>query len=90
MTDSTGGSTAVAAPVAIDDPHASEEAAKLAEPEHFPGHTDGTTPGVGSEDRKMLEVPMLEAPLIKEASRSEEMIAETAAEVGESAKLVDS
>jgi hypothetical protein len=32
---------------------------------------------------------MLEAPLIKEASRSEEMIAETAAEVGESAKLVD-
>jgi hypothetical protein len=38
MTEATGGSTAVAAPVAIDDPHASEEAAKLAEPEHFPGH----------------------------------------------------
>lgn len=38
MTEATGGSAAVAAPVAIDDPHASEEAAKLAEPEHFPGH----------------------------------------------------
>jgi hypothetical protein len=34
----TGGSTAVAAPVNVDDPHASEEAAKLAEPEHHAGH----------------------------------------------------
>jgi len=84
MTEATGGSTAVAAPVAIDDPHASEEAAKLAEPDHFPGHTDGTTPGVGTADSKMLE-----APLIKEASRSEEHIADTAAEVNESAKMVD-
>jgi hypothetical protein len=52
-------------------------------------NADGTTPGIASEDTKMLEVPMLEAPLIKEASRSEEMIAETAAEVGESARMVD-
>lgn len=37
----------------------------------------------------MLEAPLLEAPLIKEASRSEEKIAETAAEVNESAKVVD-
>lgn len=34
----TGGSSAVAAPVNVDDPHASEEAAKLAEPEHHAGH----------------------------------------------------
>jgi hypothetical protein len=45
---------------------------------------DGTTPGVETEDHKMLE-----APLIKEASRSEEQIADTAAEVNESAKMVD-
>ena len=32
---------------------------------------------------------MLEAPLIKEASRSEEHVADTAAEVSESAKMVD-
>ena len=35
----TGGSSAVAAPVSVDDPHASEDAAKLAEPEHHAGHT---------------------------------------------------
>ena len=34
----TGGSSAVAAPVAVDNPHASEEAAKLAEPAHHAGH----------------------------------------------------
>ena len=47
MTAETGGSSAVAAPVNVDDPHASEEAAKLAEPEHFLGH-------IGEFDRPHL------------------------------------
>jgi len=62
----TGAPAAVAAPPA-DDPVASEEAAKLADP-----------------DTKMDEVPLVRTP-----SRAEQEAAETAAEVGETAAIID-
>lgn len=70
----TGAPAAVAAPPA-DDPAATEEAAKLADPKLL----------LADPDVKMDEVPLVSTP-----SRAEEEAANTAAEVGETAAKIDS
>lgn len=69
----TGAPAAVAAPPA-DDPAATEEAAKLADPKLLADP----------------DVKMDEAPLISTPSREEQEAAETAAQVGETAAKIDS
>jgi hypothetical protein len=74
----TGAPAAVAAPPA-DDPVATEEAAKLADPDTTMADTTTANP-----DTKMDEYPLAKTP-----SKDEQDAATTAAEVGETAAKID-
>ena len=95
-----GASTAVGAPL-TDDPHATEEAAKLAGPPQggvglanmpdAPRSADDLAEARGDARGVDTDVPMKmdEVPLIREASKEEKEAATTAAEVADVAKGLD-
>ena len=83
------GAPAAVAALPADDPKATEAAAKLAEPEvvGLPVGGDNLKETMPTEMEGVEKFD--EVPLIKEASKEEEEAAKTAAEVSESAKMVD-